>query len=205
MTWSKRTDERAENCTFDSPSTKAQEPDRSRGLAKKGCNRGLKYTPEILDEIVERISLGEPLRQICRDNHMPHWTTVYDWIRDDEAFALRIARARDLGFDAIAEETLEIADDSRNDYVDRINEKTGQTTRVFDAENVQRSKLRIETRLKLLAKWSPRKYGDRTAVELTGADGGPVQINDTERASRITAILAIAEARRAIANEEDLT
>lgn len=205
MTWSKRTDERAENCTLDTPSTKAQAADRSRGLSDVGCNRGMKYTPEILDEIVERISLGEPLRQICRDEHMPAWRTFYDWVRDDKELAARIARARDLGFDAIAEETLEIADDSRNDYVDRINEKTGQTARVFDAENVQRSKLRIETRLKLLTKWSPRKYGDRAAVELTGANGGPVQINDSERASKITAILAIAEARRALANEEDQT
>jgi hypothetical protein len=41
---------------------------------------------------------------------MPHWTTVYDWIRADEDFSLRIAHARELGYDAIAEEALQIAD-----------------------------------------------------------------------------------------------
>ena len=41
--------------------------------------------------------------------------------------------------------------------------------------------------------------------ELTGADGGPVQINDTERAARIAAIVAAAQqrAQRAAAGEDD--
>ena len=34
-----------------------------------------------------------------------------------------------------------------------------------NAEHIQRSKLRIETRLKLLAKWNPKKYGDKLALE----------------------------------------
>ena len=33
-------------------------------------------------------------------------------------------------------------------------------------------------------------------MELTGANGGPVQISDTERAAKIAAILAAAKARK---------
>ena len=57
-------------------------------------------------------------------------------------------------------------------------------------------KLQIWTRLQLLAKWAPKKYGERTAMELTGANGGPVQISDAERAAKVAAILASAQARK---------
>lgn len=121
------------------------------------------YTPEIADEICERISNGEPLRAICRDLHMPSWRTVYDWINANNDFATRIAHARVLGFDAIAEETLAIADDTSSDT------KFTERGVACDTEWVNRSKLRIETRLKLLAKWSPKKYGDKIEVEHSGS------------------------------------
>jgi hypothetical protein len=47
----------------------------------------------------------------------------------------------------------------------------------LNGDHVQRSKLRIDTRLKLLAKWNP-KYADKSAVELTGKDGGPISYAD---------------------------
>lgn len=124
-----------------------------------------KKTPEIEEEICKRISEGEPLRSICRDDHMPAWRTFYDWVRDDEDLSARIAHARELGYEAIAEDTLGIADDCTNDYMERNGGDTpGYAT---NGEAIQRSKLRIETRLKLLSKWSPKKYGDRIQQEIT--------------------------------------
>ena len=39
---------------------------------------------------------------------------------------------------------------------------------------IEHRKLRIDTRLKLLAKWNPKKYGDKLAH--TGPEGdGPIQ------------------------------
>lgn len=125
-------------------------------------------TPAVCAEIVERLSQGEPLRQICRDEHMPGWRVVYDWIRDDEKFAAHIAHARELGFDAIAEDTIEIADDARNDWMERLDKEDVPVGYQLNGDHVQRSKLRIETRLKLLAKWSPKKYGERTQHEHSG-------------------------------------
>ena len=105
---------------------------------------------------------------------MPAWRTVYDWIVAEPDFAARIAHARDLGYDAIAEDTLRIADDASNDYMERLSEGEAAGYH-FNGEHVQRSKLRIETRLKLLAKWSPKKYGDKVTNEHTGPDGGPIR------------------------------
>lgn len=40
------------------------------------------------------------------------------------------------------------------------------------------------------------KYRDRQNIELTGKDGGAVQFNDTEKATRIAALMAVAAARQ---------
>ena len=71
------------------------------------------------------------------------------------------------GFDAIAMHALAIADDSSNDYMKDPN--TGR--RVLDSEHVQRSKLRIHTRMQLLAKWDPKRYGDNVQVRHANAEG----------------------------------
>lgn len=153
------------------------------------------YTRELADEICERLAEGEPLRQICRDDHMPAWRTVYDWISADTDFAARIARARDAGFDAIAEDIIDIADDGTNDWMEKRDKDGEAIGYQLNGEHVQRSKLRIEARLKLLAKWSP-KYRENTRMELTGANGGPVQLADADRRARVTGLAALAEARR---------
>jgi len=116
------------------------------------------YKEAAKDIIVSLLSDGITLRAICRMNNAPSWVTVYDWMDADSEFALRIARARVLGFDAIAEDSLGIADDGKQDFVTVV--KRGKEEIAFDKENVQRSKLRVWARLQLLAKWSPEKYGD---------------------------------------------
>lgn len=116
------------------------------------------YNPAIADEIASRIATGETLRAICREDGMPCWRTVYDWINSNPDFAARIAQARETGYDAIAEEAMAIADEPPPST------QFGTT----DGGAVQHAKLRIETRLKLLAKWSPKKYGDKQQIEHSG-------------------------------------
>jgi hypothetical protein len=126
-------------------------------------------TPEIEAEIISRLSAGEPLAQICRDGHMPSTDTAREWQRQDEAFSRAIAGAREDGFDVIAADLLNIADDGSRDYkpsYDREGNATGDYVPDFD--HINRSKLRVETRLKLLSKWDPKRYGER--VELRHGD-----------------------------------
>ena len=89
---------------------------------------------------------------------MPSWTKVYDWMIKDEQFSERIAQARARGHDAIAETALEIADEPPP------SDATGKS----DAGYVAWQKNRIWTRMQLLAKWSPKKYGERTQHEHSG-------------------------------------
>jgi hypothetical protein len=133
--------------------------------------RPSKFTPELFAEIVDRVSDGEPLAQVCRDSHMPGLRTVYDWMAKDEALSARFARAREAGFDMIAQEALRIAD-TPLEGVETEESEAGKKTKRGDM--LGHRKLQIETRLKLLAKWDPKRYGDR--VELAGDASAPLTV-----------------------------
>lgn len=121
-----------------------------------------KRSQKVEDAIIKGVSEGITLSELCRTHDMAR-RTFYDWMDGDPELSARFARARELGFDAIAEECLAIAEDGTNDWMERRT-ADGTIQPSINGEHVQRSKLRVETRLKLLAKWSPKKYGDRTMI-----------------------------------------
>lgn len=67
----------------------------------------------------------------------------------------------------------------------------------IDSGYVQLVKARAEITLKLLAKWNPKRYGDRVA--LTGAEGAaPIKIEAEHEATKLMeAILTNAELKKA--------
>lgn len=127
------------------------------------------FTQEALEEICSRLSDGEPLRQICRDEHMPAWQTVYLWRRTHKEVAERIALAREIGFDAIAERTHEILEQPP----ERIASEHGSRV---DPGYVQWVKARADHHLKLLAKWDPKRYGDRIDHTHANPDGSAMRL-----------------------------
>ena len=156
-------------------------------MAKTG--RPSTYDAVIAVKICEQLSDGISLREICRQDGMPPWQTVYSWMERDVSLVEAIARAREIGYDALAEECLKIADDGTNDYVE------GERGPQLNSEHIQRSKLRIETRLKLLAKWNPKKYGER--VQVAGDADNPLRVEAEVQADKLLqAILANAQMTR---------
>lgn len=127
----------------------------------KPRGRVTNYTPETAEIICNRLSEGEPLRVICRSPGMPAWRTVYNWLEEWPEFKARFTRARDVGFDAIAEETLAIVDEKPKTHNTEFGPKV-------DPAHVQWQKNRAEQRMKLLAKWSPKKYGEKIQQEHSG-------------------------------------
>ena len=148
------------------------------------------HTPDLALEICLRLAEGQTLREICRDERMPGRTTVTRWIVEDrEGFRGQYVRAREAQADAWADENIEIADDSTNDWVER--QKGEQAVTELDREHISRSALRIETRKWHMSRMSPKKWGDRTQLQHTGADGGPIQI---EGAVGLSGLLTAARA-----------
>ncbi len=118
------------------------------------------YTPEIADAICDLLSQGQTLREICRAENMPHESTVRQWARlDREGFYTQYAIAREIGYHSMADETLDIADNAVNDWMERNGEDDSGWQ--VNGEHIQRSRLRIDTRKWLLSKALPKVYGDK--------------------------------------------
>lgn len=121
------------------------------------------HTPVILADIIARLSNGEPLTSICRTDGYPDRRTVGNWRKELPEFDAAFLSARDDGFDAIAAECLAIADTPENGV--ETTTKPDGSTETREGDMLGHRKLRVETRLKLLAKWDPRRYGDRMALD----------------------------------------
>jgi hypothetical protein len=124
------------------------------------------------DSIIEWISEGKTLRDWCRQPNTPTFRTVYNWLEKDDEFSARFARARDIGFDCIAQECLDIAD---NLFEGIRTKETNNGVETFREDALGHRKLQIDTRLKLLAKWNPKKYGDRSGED--DRPPQPIEIN----------------------------
>lgn len=103
-------------------------------------------SPEIIDQICERLADGESMRTICADRGMPDRRTVERWMADDEKLAATIAHAREVGYDQRADRAVAEA---------KAAEDAGKGRLAFDAERWYLSKL------------APKKYGDK---QLVGSD-----------------------------------
>lgn len=122
-------------------------------------------------EYCDWIASGRPAAQWHRIEGNPKQRTVSDWINKDSEFAARVAHARDIGFDVIADECFEIADTPQigETVTDEEGGEDGDKHKVVREDMLGHRKLRIETRLKLLACWNPKKYGAKTALEHSGS------------------------------------
>lgn len=159
------------------------------------------YCDEMTIEILARIVEGRSLSAICRDADMPTIRTVYNWFAKYPEFLQRYAIAKQDSAETWADEIVDIADNSTNDWM--ANNDPENPGYKVNGESIQRSRLRVDTRKWLVSKLIPKKYGDRVINELTGADGGPIEYSDVERAKRVDAILDAARTRRAGQTDRD--
>ena len=128
------------------------------------------YNPEIATILCQRLAEGRSLNSISTDDDMPSKATVLRWLAIHEPFRSQYADARVLQADAIFDECLDIVDDARNDWMERVN-KNGETEVVPNPEATARSRLRLDARKWMAGKLAPKKYGEKVTQELTGPNG----------------------------------
>lgn len=183
-------------------------PDAPKARKKPGPPKGqggrpCTYDKSLAIQMCELLSEGIPLREICRMDGMPAWRTVYDWIGRDAELAASIARAREMGYDALAEQCLIISNTpvmgKKTVYSSGAEEDKDSVT-VTEEDMLGHRKLQIETRLKLLAKWDPKRFGDR--VQLSGDAENPIRVEAESQAERMmAALLQNLEMKRALGED----
>ena len=141
---------------------KAKQPSTGKRGARREYDRG-----DLVPIICTRLATGEPYTVILRDLGLKV-RTVNQWRQDDQEIAAQFDEARDLGYDAIAAQCVNIADTPQLGVIEKlelITDKDGGSKMVVterrNEDMLGHRKLQIETRLKLLAKWDPRRYGDK--------------------------------------------
>jgi len=141
----------------------------------KETGRPTFYTDQLAAEICERLAEGEPLAVICRDSHMPSSVvTVWQWAKDRPSLSESIAKARESGWDHIAWKVRKTA---RGKLTYEGGDSTG---------DIQRDKLIIDTDLKLLAKWDPKRYGDKVALTGGSKDDAPIKVETAAKLDNLT-------------------
>lgn len=140
------------------------------------------YTEEMADKICSELADGKSMRAVCKPSSMPDKATVFRWIRTIEEFRHQYARAKEESADALTDEMLDISDDTEKDYIDT---EDGGTR--LNPENIQRSRLKIDTRKWLASKLKPKKYGEKQFIETKDTTE---DISDEELNNKILALMS---------------
>lgn len=141
-----------------------------------------KKTPELIEQVLSRIAQGETLAALGRELDF-HPTAWRQWMTADEGLALAYERARDVGSDALAEQALALIDQEPTRVEGRI-----------DPGHVAWRRAQVDTRLKLLACWNPKKYGQKQQVDVGNKDGETLKVESNVDTAALT--LQLAEALR---------
>jgi hypothetical protein len=111
-----------------------------------------------LNEAKSLMEAGNSLRAACKTIGVPH-STILSWILQDDQeggnLSDQFARARNELRTVIADDIIGIADQADDDPASR--------------------RVRVDARLKVLARLAPKRWGERVTNENVGQDGGPMQ------------------------------
>jgi hypothetical protein len=114
--------------------------------------------PETMSILVQRLTDGERLREIAKAWEIPYGRLAA-WIAENPERKSAYEAALSIWADSLAQEAVAIADEQAE-----VVKENGET---YDP-NVQRDKLRIDTRLKLASRWNRDRYGETVKHQHTG-------------------------------------
>src|SRR4051794_15055132 len=156
---------------------------------------GVRFDPEIGQRICDELSAGRSLTAICTAPDMPDRSTVRRWLATPEHAAFREAHdAACLAWaDVLFEQIADLGEEARR-AAEEADAKGGNAAAAVAA-------IREEIRAKMwvCSKLRPDKYGDRAAVEVTGAGGRdliPERAADPQRVAHAVLLLLQSAAPR---------
>lgn len=131
------------------------------------------YSKIITDKICLELMLGKSLTKICKMDGMPAYPTVVSWLQKYEDFRKDYEFARNVQYEKMSDDILDIADDREFD----VDPETGKEI----WESINRSRLRVDTRKWILSHVLPKKFGAKVTNEVTGPNGAALNAPMTEQ------------------------
>ena len=128
------------------------------------------YTEEMGNLICDKLTEGVSLRKLCMSDEFPNASTVYVWLDRFPEFAEKYTRAREAATEDMLEDLLEIADDPKMD--------------------AQEKRVRIDTRKWVMGRLKPKKYGDKSTVDVGNKEGETLKVDNGVDTVALTAQLA---------------
>lgn len=133
---------------------------RSARQVGRLARAAVRYSPEVADLVLDELMAGRALADICDEPDMPSATSVRHWLKNNhDGFAARYWEARQIGVHTIEDEIVRIADDRRDDWI-VVRREDGTLEAILDPERINRKKLRIAARTRML----PKTSGDRPGL-----------------------------------------
>ena len=126
---------------------------------RMGEGRPSKFSKELADTICEQLAQGKSMRTVCATDDMPDMATVFRWLRTNDEFCKQYARAKEESTDAMAEEILDLSDGGLAVVKGMAEKKSSAAAQIV--------RLQVDTRKWLMSKMKPKKYGDKSEVDLT--------------------------------------
>ena len=138
------------------------------------------YNDMVVDKLCRLIATSNKgLHHICKNNpDLPEYKTIFNWLNDPDKkdFLHKYVRAREEQAEYLADEIIEIADDSSRDTI-----VTDDGREIFNQEFAQRSRIRIDARKWIASKLKPKKFGDK--MILSGDKDNPITVENISKIS----------------------
>lgn len=129
----------------------------------------LLYTPEMCDRLAESVSNGVPL-SIAAQRQGVNYTTVLRWRQRGDLAIEQLAAGQD-----VPERELQFIE-----FVEKLNMARGQALEERIAQVAEAGHTDWRAASWYLERQVPQEFGQVSRTELTGAEGGPIQIAQAE-------------------------
>ena len=160
-----------------------------------------KYTPrknmyhyvenrqEVCEKILDLLSRGMSLSEICKLDGMPDRKYVYAWMDKDSEFAKAFEREKMIGCDALMESADDVLEKLKGNIFESKRQGEEGMLRI-DPGLVQLGKVTIEHIRKKAAQINPAKYGEKIDIKtkLSVEGGGITALLEATRSAGMKAI-----------------